>query len=127
MPFVAPGEALDRPFLGLEEIARRAGPPPWRVCLIGTSGLRAVLLHWPAGFSTIPHLHPAAEEIFQVIQGKAAFCIGDEPEREVGPGQLMLARRGIRHSIRVPSDGPLTLLAAVAPDEDWAEETIEPA
>jgi quercetin dioxygenase-like cupin family protein len=127
MPFVAPGEAHDSPFLDLESVAREAGPPPWRICLVGTPGLRVLLLHWPAGHSTVPHRHPAAEEIFQVVRGRALFTIGDEPEREVGPGQFMLAKRGVRHGIRVAGDGPLTLMAAVAPNEDRQDETVEPA
>ncbi len=127
MPFVAPGEALDSPFLDLESLAREAGEPPWRLCLVGAAGLRVILLRWPAGFSTVRHLHPAAEEIFQVIHGRAVFGIGDDPEQEVGPGELMFARRGVPHVIRVTEAGPLTLLAAVAPNEDWPDETIEPA
>jgi hypothetical protein len=38
----------------------------------------------------------------------------------------MLAERGVRHAIRVPPEGePLVLLAAVAPNEDVRDETIE--
>jgi quercetin dioxygenase-like cupin family protein len=125
MPFVAPGEAHDLPFLDLETLALEAGPPPWRICLVGTPGLRVLLLHWPAGFATVPHYHPAAEEAFHVLRGRAAFTIGDTPEREVGPGSLMLALRGVRHRIRVVGDEPLTLMATVAPNEDWPDETIE--
>ena len=127
MPYVALGEALDLPFVDLDGLAERMGPPPWRSCIVGTPGLRVLLLHWEAGFATIPHVHPAAEEIFQVIRGRAMFTIGDEPEREVGPGEILLALRGVRHAIRVPDGEPLLLLAAVAPNEDWPEETIEPA
>jgi quercetin dioxygenase-like cupin family protein len=127
MPFVAPDEARNTPFLDLESVAGEAGPPPWRICLVGTPALRVVLLHWPVGYSTVPHRHPVAEEIFQVVRGRAAFTIGDEPEREVGPGEFMLAKRGVRHVIRVAGDAPLTLMAAVAPNEDRVDETIEPA
>lgn len=127
MPFVSPAEAFNLPILDLEALARESGGAPWRLCLVGTPGLRVVLLHWPAGFSTVPHVHPAAEEIFKVISGRALFTIGDDPEREVGPGEFVLALRGVRHLIRVGPDGPMTLLAAVAPNEDWPEETIEPA
>jgi quercetin dioxygenase-like cupin family protein len=127
MPYVADGEALDRPFLDLDALAADLGPPPWRACLVGTPGLRVLLLHWPAGYATVPHEHPAAEEIFRVIRGRAFFTIGDEPEREVGPGDFMFALRGVRHAIRVPDDGPLLLLASVAPNEDRPDETIEPA
>lgn len=127
MPYVADGEALDRSFLDLDALAADLGPPPWRACLVGTPGLRVVLLHWPAGFVTVPHMHPSAEEIFRVIRGRARFTIGDEPEREVGPGDFMFARRGVRHVIRVSDGQPLLLLASVAPNEDRPDETIEPA
>lgn len=127
MPYVAEGEALDLPFVDIDILADKMGPPPWRACIVGTPGLRVILLHWAPGFATIPHLHPAAEEIFQVVRGRACFTIGDEPEREVGPGTFLLAMRGVRHVIRVPEGEPLLLLAAVAPNEDWPDETIEPA
>jgi mannose-6-phosphate isomerase-like protein (cupin superfamily) len=128
MPHVRDGEALDQAFVDLEALAADMGEPPWRVGLVGTSGMRVVLLAWLPGFSTIPHLHPNAEETFLVIRGRAAFTIGDEPEREVGPGALLLAARGVRHVIRVPERGqPLLLLATVGPNEDRPDETIEPA
>jgi quercetin dioxygenase-like cupin family protein len=128
VPFVSAAEALNAVSVDFDEIARESGAPPWRRCLVGTPGLRVVLLAWPPGFSTVPHVHPAAEEIFTIVRGRALLSIGSEPEREVGPGSLLLAERGVRHAIRVPEgDVPLLLLAAVAPNEDWADETIEPA
>jgi quercetin dioxygenase-like cupin family protein len=125
MPFVAPGEAHDLPFLDLETLTLQAGPPPWRLCLVGTPGLRVLLLHWPTGYATVPHRHPAADEAFHVLRGRAAFTIGEAPEREVGPGSLMLALRGVGHRIRVVGDESLTLMSIVAPNEDRPDETIE--
>lgn len=128
MPFVPATEALNLAFMDLEGLSRGSGEPPWRRCLIGTPGLRVILLCWPPGFSSVRHVHPAAEEIFTIVSGRALFTIGDEPERKVGPGAFLFAERGVRHLIRVPDAGePLLMLAAVAPNEDWAEETIEPA
>ncbi len=128
MPFVSAAEAMNRVSVDIDAIARASGEPPWRRCLVGTPGLRVVLLAWPPGFSTVPHAHPAAEEVFSIISGRARFMIGREPEREVGPGSFLLAARGVRHAIRVPEgDMPLLLLAAVAPNEDRVDETIEPA
>jgi quercetin dioxygenase-like cupin family protein len=120
VPFVSATEALNQSFVDLEALSQASGEPPWRRCLVGTPGLRAVLICWPPGFSSVRHVHPAAEEVFSVI--------GDDPEREVGPGSFLFAERGVRHLIRVPDGGePLLLLATVAPNEDWAQETIEPA
>lgn len=127
MPFVTEEEAFNRPFLDLDSLADDLGSPPWRACVVGTPAMRVILLHWPPGYSTVPHVHPAAEEIFQVVRGRAVFAIGDEPEREVGPGSFALAKRGELHAIRVPEGASLLLLAAVAPNEDRPDETIEPA
>jgi quercetin dioxygenase-like cupin family protein len=128
MPYVPDSEALNVPFVDLEALARDAGPMPWRVAIVGTSGVRLTYHGFQPGFSTIPHKHPHAEEFFKVLQGTALFSVGDEPEREVHAGELVLALRGTRHLIRVAEDGePVIMLAAVAPNEDRHDETIEPA
>lgn len=125
MPYVRDGEALDQPFSDLGSIAEMQGSGSWRIPLVGTEAIRVVLLQWPPGYATVPHLHPAAAEIFMVISGRAAFTIGELPERDVEPGELVLARRGVMHAIRVAGDEPLLLLAAVAPNEDRPDEVIE--
>jgi quercetin dioxygenase-like cupin family protein len=128
MPFVSEAEALNLTGVDLETLARDAGEMPWRVALVGTSGLRVTYHGFPPGFSTVPHRHPHAEEFFKVLSGLALFTIGDEPERAVGPDELVLALRGVRHRIRVADDaGPMIMLACVAPNEDRSDETIEPA
>jgi quercetin dioxygenase-like cupin family protein len=127
MPHVAEEESFNRPFLDLGALSRGLGPSQWRTSLFGTPALRVALLHWPPGYATVPHRHPAAEEIFLVISGRTCFASGDEPEREVGPGDLVLAKRDGLNAIRVPEAAPLTLLAAVAPNDDRPDETIEPA
>jgi len=126
MPYLPSAEALNAAFVQLEALGERTGPNPWRAALVGTERLRVVVLRWPPGFATVPHHHPCADEIFLVLEGRAWFAIGDEPERIVGPGELALASRGRRHAIRVPDDvAGLVLLAAVAPNEDVPDETIE--
>ena len=127
MPFVPDTEAFNEAFLDFDALAREADEGPWRMALVGTSGLRVTFHGFPAGFSTVPHRHPHAEEIFTVLSGRALFTVGDEPEREVGPGELVVAFRDVRHVIRVGPDGPMVMLAAVAPNEDRPDETIEPA
>lgn len=128
MPYVPDDEALNIPFADLDALAAAAGPMPWRIAVVGTSGMRLTYHGFGPGFATIPHMHPRAEEFFKVLRGVALFTIGDEPERAVGPGDLVLAMRGVRHRIRVAEDGePTILLAAVAPNEDRPDETVEPA
>src|SRR5450756_3201731 len=75
MPFVSGNDAFNRPIQDLEALARESGEAPWRLALVGTLGLRVVFLGWPAGYSTVPHLHPSAEEIFKVVSGRALFTI----------------------------------------------------
>ncbi len=129
MPHVAPDEGLNRSFAALADIVSAMGAEPVgapaRVALVGSPGLRVVLLRWPPGFATVAHRHPHADEIFLVLEGRARFIIGSAPPRLVEPGVLVLARRGERHAIEVPDDVELLLLAAVAPNEDRADETIE--
>jgi mannose-6-phosphate isomerase-like protein (cupin superfamily) len=128
MPFVSDAEAQAAGLASgdLYAIAASLGPPPWRVAVAGTAGIRAVLLHWEPGFRTVPHLHPHADEVFLVLRGRAGFTIGAQQERMAGAGTFLGATRGMRHVIRVPDGGePLLLLAAVAPNEDRPDETID--
>lgn len=125
MPYVAPGESLDRSFLDLDRLAAEAGPAPWRIALAGSPEMRVVLIAWPAGHATIPHRHPGAVESFTVVRGRALFTIGDEPEREVPTGGFAIAMRDVPHAIRVPDDTDLLLLATVSPNEDRPDEQID--
>lgn len=126
MPYVSKAEGLNLAFLDMAALRDRMGAPPWRSALVGAPRLRVVLVRWPPGYATVPHHHPRAEEVFLVVEGLAVFTIGGEAERIVGPGQLVLAGRGERHAIRVPDDGgDLVLLAAVAPNQDLPDETVE--
>jgi mannose-6-phosphate isomerase-like protein (cupin superfamily) len=113
-------------FTDLNALRSEMGEPPWRLALVGTPRVRTILHCWEPGYATLPHCHPHADEFFLPLDGRAIFSIGDEPEREVGPGHFTLAEHGLRHAIRVPVDGgPLTMLVAVAPNEDVADDTIE--
>jgi quercetin dioxygenase-like cupin family protein len=48
---------------------------------------------WPGsqGSGPSPHVHPRAEEVFHVLEGRAAFRIGNGEDRIVGPGTVLLA------------------------------------
>ena len=126
MPYVAPSEALNLTAVELEELRSAQGPPPWRVALVGTRDTRWVLLCWPPGFVTIPHIHPRADETFYVLRGRALFRFaGEDGQRAIEPGTLLLAPRGVQHTIGVAGPEPLLLLASVTPNEDATDETIE--
>ena len=127
MPHVAAHEVAETAGATLEEIAARHGPPPFRVPLIASPAIRVVLWGWQPGHVTVPHRHPRAEEMFHVLAGRAVFAFAGEPDRTVGPGTVLVAPRGVAHAIRVLGDEPFVMLIAVAPNEDAADETIEPA
>ena len=125
MPYVPGSEALNRLEVAIEEVRRGLGPPPWRQPIVGSTALRVVLMAWKPSFRTVPHVHPRAEEVFHVLEGQAAFRIGNEEDRIVGPGTVLLAPRATWHSIRVVGDAPLLMLIALAPNEEADDETIE--
>lgn len=125
MPYVPDADATARPLADLDALARDRGPGPWRVALAGDAGARAVLLGWPAGFASIPHLHPGASEIFLVRAGRIGFRLDDRPEVALGPGSFLVARPGELHGLRVLDDAPAVLLAIVGPNEDRPDEMIE--
>jgi quercetin dioxygenase-like cupin family protein len=126
MPFVPTAEALNQPELDLDQVSRAQGLPPWRVALIGTAAARWVLIEWPAGYVSVPHRHPHAQEVFFIVRGQAAFSFGDDPEpRLVGCGAMLFAPPDIVHTIAVQGDQPLLLLCSLAPNEDRVDETVE--
>lgn len=125
MPHVAAHEVVDLSGAPLDELADRHGPPPFRVPLIASPAIRVVLLGWPAGYATVPHRHPRAEEMFHVLRGHAVFTFAGEPERTGEPGSLLVAPRDVAHAIRVVGDEPFVMLIAVAPNEEASDETIE--
>jgi quercetin dioxygenase-like cupin family protein len=51
------------------------------------------------------HVHPAAEESFEVVEGHLELLVGDGWHR-VGAGELLTVPRGTRHTYRgVPGEG----------------------
>ena len=127
MPHVATDEITETAGATLDELVARHGPPPFRVPLIASPAIRVVLWGWLPGHVSVPHAHPRAEEMFHVLSGVAVFTFAGEPDRTVGRGTVVVAPRGVAHAIRVVGDDPFVMLIAVAPNEDAADETIEPA
>jgi mannose-6-phosphate isomerase-like protein (cupin superfamily) len=126
MPYVSPTEAPNLPELDIDAVSREMGPAPWRKPLIGTAAMRWVLMAWPPGYVTIPHLHPRGDEVFLILRGEAVFRFGNaEPDRHVGPARLLWARHGVLHTIGVPGPEPLLMLCSLTPNEDAPDETIE--
>ena len=125
MPYVRPEDGLNLPLFNLKELSARFGPPPWRVPLAASSALRVILMAWAPGHTTIPHIHPRADEVFHVLDGRAMFTIGDAPEIQVGPGTVLVGPHGKMHAIRVIGASPFLMLAVLGPNENLPDETIK--
>jgi mannose-6-phosphate isomerase-like protein (cupin superfamily) len=124
--YVSQDEAPGRVAIDLDAICEQMGDPPWRKPLVGTQATRWVLLEWPPGYVTVPHYDPRAVEIFHVLRGHGVFRFrADDKDWHAGPGAVLFAPQGVRHTIAVPGPEPLLLIASVALNEDAPDETIE--
>ncbi len=125
MPYDPPESGLNRPQVSLSELERSRGPSPWRSPIVASPSIRVVALCMSPGTRTTPHYHPRAVECFQVARGVVGLTIGDDPEYLAQPGEILLARRGVVHSIHVPGPDSAVLICIVAPNEDAPDEQID--
>jgi quercetin dioxygenase-like cupin family protein len=56
----------------------------------------------PYGFSPPLHLHRTEDEVFHVLEGEFRVKIKDQ-EHRLGPGDMLLAPKGVPHTYRVES------------------------
>ncbi len=56
-----------------------------------------------------------------MLEGTAAFRIGDEPEREAGPGETVIAPPGVVHEAWNPSAEPARVRIEMRPALRWRE------
>jgi quercetin dioxygenase-like cupin family protein len=124
MPYDRPGTGLDLPTVDLSSLIAERGEPPWRLAVVAGAPARVVLLGMTPGTVTIPHYHPRASELFQVVKGVVGLTVGDEEHLAV-PGSLVYAPCGVRHQIRVPGPDPAVLMCVVAPNEDAPDEQVD--
>ena len=73
------------------------------------------------GHRAAAHVHPAMTERWQVIEGRAAFRIGEDGERVLDPGESITAPQGVAHSAWNPTDGPVRLHVTMTPPGRWTE------
>lgn len=62
------------------------------------------------GAGLAPHIHPSYEEAMLVVEGNIEAVLEDET-RVLGPGDLLLAPAGVKHTITNQSDKPARVLA----------------
>ena len=74
-----------------------------------------------------PHVHPAMEERFHVLEGRASFLAG-RTWLEAGPGEVVVVPPGTRHAYRNRSDAPAHIRCDVRPPsslQEFLEEVAE--
>jgi len=66
------------------------------------------------GGGVTPHVHPAMEERFHVLEGEASFLAGRQ-WRTAGPGEEVVVPAGVRHAYRNRGDTPAHVRCDVRP------------
>lgn len=71
------------------------------------------------GFEGPPlHIHPQAEESYQVLEGTLDVCI-DGQWRQVGPGETAIVAAGIAHTLKNDHPEPVRLINVHKPALDY--------
>ena len=61
-----------------------------------------------------PHTHGGQDKVYYVVEGTGIFKVGEE-EKELGPGQIVLAPAGKNHGVANRGGQRLVTLVFVAP------------
>jgi mannose-6-phosphate isomerase-like protein (cupin superfamily) len=72
------------------------------------------------------HLHPRAESVYVVLEGRVRFLIAQE-DHEVQPNQVVFIPAGVAHSVANLGDQPARLLGMYAPPGDEFVQLDGPA
>lgn len=83
---------------------------------------------YPGGAQVPLHVHTREDELFQVLEGRIAYQIGEQ-RIEAGPGHTIFAPRDVPHGFEVVSEEPARYLIVYAPSgfEGYIRETSQPA
>ena len=108
----------------------------------GGDGISVLESLAPHGDSPPLHVHHDEDEVFHILEGELRFRVGDD-ELRAGPGETLLAPKGVPHTYRVESDeahwlvittpagfdGFVRAVADVAPAEELppAGRPVDPA
>jgi quercetin dioxygenase-like cupin family protein len=68
------------------------------------------------GGGVTPHVHPAMEERFEVLEGTARFLAGRRWS-EAGAGETVVVPAGLRHAYANRTDAPLHMVCHVRPPQ----------
>jgi quercetin dioxygenase-like cupin family protein len=69
----------------------------------GDDGISVLESLAPRGDSPPLHVHRDEDEVFHILEGELRFRVGDD-ELRAGPGETLLAPKGVPHTYRVESE-----------------------
>jgi quercetin dioxygenase-like cupin family protein len=72
------------------------------------------------GGGVTPHIHPAMEERFEVLEGRMSF-LGGKRWQEAGAGETVVVPAGMRHAYRNESDAPAHMVCHARPPSTLQE------
>jgi quercetin dioxygenase-like cupin family protein len=72
------------------------------------------------GGGVTPHVHPAMEERFTVVEGRASFLSGRK-WRTAGAGETVVVPPGVRHAYRNKGDAPAHVVCEARPPSSLQE------
>src|SRR3954466_15448061 len=79
-------------------------------------------LVWPRKGRRAPaHVHPEMEERYEVLEGAAAFRIGEHPEPTATEGDTVTVPPNTTHEAWNPTDQPVRLRVEFRPALRWEE------
>lgn len=64
---------------------------------------------------TPPHAHDSCDEYLYALSGRCLMRFGDETPVEVGPGTLVVFKRGVVHSVPALLEEPMVFLSVDTP------------
>jgi mannose-6-phosphate isomerase-like protein (cupin superfamily) len=64
------------------------------------------------------HFHATCDEYLFVLSGRAIFFLGDSPQFELGPGQLIFFKKGTVHGTPEIIEHPFVVFAVDTPRRD---------
>lgn len=64
---------------------------------------------------TPPHYHTTCDEYLYALSGRCRMQLGDAPPVEIGPGTLVVFKRGVVHSVPEILEEPVVFLSVDTP------------
>ena len=115
----------------ISDIFAKHGEPPWHEWLMTDGRNNAGLICDGPGMENDAHIHDDFNEWWIVLQGHLVWELGDYPPINATKGDVVIAPKGKRHSIKTIGNEPSLRLYINRPDSDHAttgerSNTLEP-